>query len=199
MVVITKSKLVLKPKLEDAKTLGISTANLSNAGAIVGQGVTAAVTGVLPGSGSTSVFTGYVKGIITGVTTASSGSSTIDVKIVSRVSSTGTETRIDYAEGDSFSSFGTSNPLFFVNSVGVNTGALGSQATGTTAATAVDWYDQQTLGLSNSTIYWSTLAPKPGTSVYVNDRQGHNDQLHIAVVDDNGAVSYTHLTLPTKA
>ena len=171
------------------QTLGISTANLSNAGAIVGQGVTAAVTGVLPGSGSTSTFTGYVKGIITGVSTDSGGSSTIDVKVVSRVSSTGTETRIDYAEGDSFSSFGTTNALYFVNSVGVNTGALGSQTAGTTAATAVDWYDQQTLGLSNSTIYWSTLAPKPGTSVYVNDRQGHNDQLHIAVVDDNGDVT----------
>ena len=73
--------------------------------------------------------------------------------------------------------------------IGVNTGALGSQATGTTASSAVDWYDQQTLGLSNSTIFWSTLAPKPGTSVYVNDRQGHNDQLHIAVVDDNGDVT----------
>ena len=171
------------------QTLGISTANLSNAGAIVGQGVTAAVTGVLPGSGTTSVYTGYVKGIITGVTTASSGSSTIDVKVVSRVNSTGTETRIDYAEGDAFASFGTTNALYFVNSVGVNTGALGSQATGTTAATAVDWYDQQTLGLSNSTIYWSSLAPKPGTSVYTNDRQGHNDQLHIAVVDDFGDVT----------
>jgi len=171
------------------QTLGVSTANLSNAGATVGAGVTAAISGVLPGSGSTSVFTGYVKGIITGVNQDADGASTIDVKIVSRVSSAGAETRIDYAEGDSFSSFGTSNPLFFVNSVGVNTGALGSQATGTTAASAVDWYDQQTLGLSNSTIFWSTLAPKPGTSVYVSDRQGHNDQLHIAVVDDNGDVT----------
>ena len=56
-------------------------------------------------------------------------------------------------------------------------------------ATAVDWYDQQTLGLTNSTIYWKTLAPKPGTSVYVDDRQGHNDQLHIVVVDDTGDVT----------
>ena len=58
-----------------------------------------------------------------------------------------------------------------------------------TPTTAVDWYDQQTLGLTNSTIYWSTLAPKPGTSVYVSDRQGKNDQLHIAVVDDTGDVT----------
>jgi len=58
-----------------------------------------------------------------------------------------------------------------------------------TPTTVVDWYDQQTLGLTNSTVYWSTLAPKPGTSVYVSDRQGKNDQLHIAVVDDTGDVT----------
>ena len=170
------------------QTIGITTSDLAAAGATVGAGVTAAISGVLPGSGSTSSFTGYVKGIITGVSTdATNSASTIDVKVVSRVSSAGTETQIDYAEGDGFSSFDTSDTVFFVNSVGVNTGALGES--GTTPATAVDWYDQQTLGLTNSTIYWSTLAPKPGTSVYTNDRQGKNDQLHIAVVDDNGDVT----------
>ena len=170
------------------QTIGITTSDLATAGATVGAGITAAITGVLPGSGSTSSFTGYVKGIITGVSTdATNSASTIDVKVVSRVSSAGTETQIDYAEGDGFSSFDTSDTVFFVNSVGVNTGALGES--GTTPATAVDWYDQQTLGLTNSTVYWSTLAPKPGTSVYTNDRQGKNDQLHIAVVDDNGDVT----------
>ena len=170
------------------QTIGITTSDLAAAGATVGAGVTAAISGVLPGSGSTSSFTGYVKGIITGVSTdATNSASTIDVKVVSRVSSAGTETQIDYAEGDGFSSFDTSDTVYFVNSVGVNTGALGES--GTTPATAVDWYDQQTLGLTNSTVYWSTLAPKPGTSVYTNDRQGKNDQLHIAVVDDNGDVT----------
>jgi hypothetical protein len=170
------------------QTIGITTSDLGTAGATVGAGVTAAITGVLPGSGTTSVFTGYVKGIITGVSTDATNSvSTIDVKITSRVSSAGTETEIDYAEGDGFASFDTSDTVYFVNSSGINTGGLGSA--GATPATAVDWYDQQTLGLTNSTVYWSTLAPKPGTSVYTNDRQGKNDQLHIAVVDDNGDVT----------
>ena len=170
------------------QTIGITTSDLGAAGATIGAGVTAAITGVLPGSGSTSVFTGYVKGIVTGVSTAASGTtSTVDVKIVSRVSSAGAETRIDYAEGDGFSSFDTSDTVYFVNSSGINTGGMG--AAGITPATAVDWYDQQTLGLTNSTVYWSTIAPKPGTSVYVDDRQGHNDQLHIAVVDDLGDVT----------
>ena len=170
------------------QTIGITTTNLGAAGATIGAGVTAAISGTLPGSGTTSTFTGYLKGIITGVSTATTGASTIDVKVVSRVTSAGTETRIDYAEGNAFASFDTSDTVYMVNSVGVNTGnTIGSG--GTTPATAVDWYDQQTLGLTNSTVYWSTIAPKPGTSVYVTDRQGYNDQLHIAVVDDNGEVT----------
>ena len=164
------------------QTLGITTTNLAGLGATVGMGITAAVTGVLPGAGTTAVFTGYVKGIITGATNDAGGASKLDVKIVSRVSSTGTETRIDYAEGDGFSSFDTSDSVFFTSDTGGVTAAQ-------TPTTVVDWYDQQTLGLTNATVYWSTLAPKPGTSIYVDDRQGHNDQLHIAVVDDTGDVT----------
>jgi hypothetical protein len=164
------------------QTLGITTTNLAGLGATVGMGITAAVTGVLPGAGTTAVFTGYVKGIITGATNDAGGASKLDVKIVSRVSSTGTETRIDYAEGDAFSSFDTADSVFFTSDVG-------NVTTAQTPTTVVDWYDQQTLGLTNSTVYWSTLAPKPGTSIYVDDRQGHNDQLHIAVIDDTGDVT----------
>ena len=164
------------------QTLGITTTNLAGLGATVGMGITAAVTGVLPGAGTTAVFTGYIKGIITGATNDAGGASKLDVKIVSRVSSTGTETRIDYAEGDGFSSFDTADSVFFTSDVG-------NVTTAQTPTTVVDWYDQQTLGLTNSTVYWSTIAPKPGTSIYVDDRQGHNDQLHIAVIDDTGDVT----------
>jgi len=51
------------------QTLGITTTNLGAAGATIGAGVTASITGVLPGSGTTSFFNGYLKGIITGVST----------------------------------------------------------------------------------------------------------------------------------
>lgn len=163
------------------QTLGITTTNLAGLGATVGMGITAAVTGVLPGAGTTAVFTGYVKGIITGATNDTGGASKLDVKIVSRVSSAGVETEIDYAEGDGFASFDTSDSVFFT--------APGGITAAQTPTTVVDWYDQQTLGLTNSTVYWSTLAPKPGTSVYVSDRKGKNDQLHIAVVDDTGDVT----------
>ena len=52
-----------------------------------------------------------------------------------------------------------------------------------------DWYDSQTLGLDNSVIYWRTVAPKPGTSAYVSERGGYNDEMHVVVVDDDGALT----------
>jgi hypothetical protein len=52
-----------------------------------------------------------------------------------------------------------------------------------------DWYDQQTLGLTNSTVYWKNIAPKPSTSQYASDRTCKNDELHIVVVDDSGAIT----------
>ena len=56
---------------------------------------------------------------------------------------------------------------------------------------SVDWYDQQTLGLSNSTVYWKSIAPKPGTSQYSKERGGKNDELHVVVVDESGSITGT--------
>ena len=53
----------------------------------------------------------------------------------------------------------------------------------------MDWYDQQTLGLTNSRIYWKTIAPKPISSNFVLERNGKNDEMHVAVVDDLGLVT----------
>jgi len=54
---------------------------------------------------------------------------------------------------------------------------------------AEDWYNGETLGLDNSTIYWRTIAPKPGTSGYVAERNGENDEMHVVVVDDSGQLT----------
>ena len=164
--------------------LGITTTDPGAAGAVVGYGVTADISGVvLPGAGSTSTFNGYLKGIVTGVTSATDGNSKVEVKIVSRVSTAGTETKIDYAEGTQFAAFDTSDTVTFINNSGVATGSTFSPAS------AVDWYEQQTLGLTNSTIYWRELAPKPTTNKYSLDAQGKGDALHIVVVDDEGLVT----------
>ena len=181
------------------QTLGITTTDLSNAGARVGYGVTASLVGqVIAGSGTTSAFDGYLKGIITGVSTdATNSASTIDVKVVSRVSAAGTETKIDYAEGNATKSFDTSDTVYFVNNSGINTGAFGAGA-GTSPATTVDWYDQQTLGLTNTTIYWKSIAPKPVSNVYTTNRGGEGDGIHVVVVDDLGTITGTQGSLLEK-
>ena len=178
------------------QTIGINTTNLANLGAQIGYGVTAAVSSVIAGSGSTSSFTGYLKGIITGVTTSATGASSINVKVLSRVSAAGTESEIDYAEYSPVASFDTSDNLIFVNNSGINTGTSASSAITPTSVT--DWYKSQTLGLTNSTIYWNSIAPKPVTNAYSLSRNGKNDALHVVVVDDLGTITGVQGTILEK-
>ena len=161
------------------------------AGATIGYGVTAALSAVaIPGAGSTSSFTGYLKGIITGITTTSAGTGgTLNVKIVSRVETQGagsTETKIDYAEGTTSNAFAADQTLWFVNNVGVNSVGTGI---GATASTVADWYDAQTLGLTNATTYWKSIAPRPTSTVYSTNRSGEGDGMHVVVVDDDGTLT----------
>ena len=181
--------------IDDAadQIVGIATTNPSALGATIGFGVTANLSAVtIPGLGSTSTFTGYLKGIITGVTTdTTNGASSIDVKILSRVSSAGTtagtETTINYAEGSSFASYLTTSSLRFVNNSGITTG--GSATAAVTPTSVTDWYESQTLGLTNATIFWRSLAPKPISNQYTLERQGYGDGLHVVVVDDLGSIT----------
>jgi len=177
--------------------IGINTTNLATAGATIGAGITAAVNSVIAGSGSTSQFDGYLKGIITGVSTdATNGNSTISVKVLSRVSSAATETQIDYAEYSPVASFDTSDSVYFVNNVGVNTGL--SASTPYTPASIADWYKSQTLGLTNSTIYWNSIAPRPVSNSYALSRNAKNDGVHVVVVDDLGTITGVQGTILEK-
>ena len=179
--------------IDDAadQIIGITTTNPGAAGATVGFGVTTDISGsVIPGAGNTSTFTGYLRGIITGVTTASTtGNSTFDVKILSRVSTAatdnGTAYPVTYAQGNSTAEFQASDTIAFINNSGISTG----NGSVTTAGSKKDWYDDQTLSLTNSVIYWKSLAPKPVTNGYASDRNAKNDALHVVVVDDTGNVT----------
>ena len=171
------------------QTIGITTTSPVGAGATVGFGVTVQLSGVnTPGAGTTSSFTGYLKGIITGITTDSTSNqkSTIDVKIVSRVSGmatdSGTEYPITYQVGNPGRSIEATDTLTFVDNSGNDVSTI-------SAATAVDWYDQQTLGLTNSTVFWKNLAPRPVTNNFAASRNAKNDAMHVAVVDDFGTVT----------
>tara|TARA_Y100000816_G_scaffold224871_1_gene169782 strand:+ start:6888 stop:9131 length:2244 start_codon:yes stop_codon:yes gene_type:complete len=170
--------------------VGIATTAPSQAGATIGFGVTAPISTTIAGLGTTTAFTGYLKGIITGISTdADGGASTLDVKIVSRVETVGggaTETRITYSESNAGASFVASQALHFVNASGVNSTGLGYNMT---VSTIKDWYDQQTLSLKNSTVFWKSLAPKPIANNYSTTRNGYGDAIHVVVVDDEGSIS----------
>ena len=55
----------------------------------------------------------------------------------------------------------------------------------------VDWYSQQTLGLTNQNIFWSQIATRPSTSEFAKERSGSNDEVHVVIVDDTGRVTGT--------
>ena len=133
-------------------------------------------------NGETQLFNGHLKSIITGINTTSQ---TIDVKIISTVTTDGVEESISYAERNQLKSF------FVGNSVTISSQSQSGIGSTTLSGTnsVLDWYDQQTLGLVNSTVYWKSLAPKPTTNQYVAERNGKNDALHIAIIDDTGNVT----------
>jgi len=150
----------------------------------VGYGITVPFSNlVVPGAGSTSIVSGALKGIITGINTETY---TLDVKITNRTTDSGvTYDAIQYAEGSAYTSFVNGSVDIGISSTAgpVNIGIA------STTITAVDWYDQQTLGLTNSTVFWKSIAPKPVTSQYGLGRSSKNDALNIVIVDDNGSIS----------
>ena len=141
--------------------------------ATVGTAATARVSNISIGVGTTSTFTGYLKAVITGINT---GSGTLDVKLVSKVESgTNVETPIVYSQKDPLASFGSTTVSF------------GSTAVPITQTQ--DWYDQQTLGLTNTTVFWKSIAPRPTTTQYALDRDSLNDEIHVVVFDDTGSIT----------
>jgi phage tail sheath protein FI len=182
-------------QIDDAadQRIFIDTTNLAGAGFTVGFAVTAQIPSgtAFIGLGKTSSENAVLKGVITGVSTSTVSPSFIDVKIVARTFAVGggsTTTLVDYAEGDPGTSFvltGAGSSL----RINVTNDAGQPVAVNTTTITPLDWYDQQTLDVSTTSLFWKSLAPKPTTSAYVLDRNGRNDGIHIAVIDEFGDVT----------
>jgi phage tail sheath protein FI len=171
----------VKVALIDAKAdqilVGVSTsAGLPNIQ--VGYGVTQAISSTLPGAGTTSTLDGYLKGVITQI----SGTNAY-VKVLSHVSAAGTETTVDYQPSGVYAFSGSGSVAIHA------TGA--STAAGTTSYTAQqDWFDQQSIALSNNTtIAWNTIADRPSTSSFAAARNARFDEVHVVVIDDKGTVS----------
>jgi hypothetical protein len=148
----------------------------------VGYGVTQSLAGKVDSSSGTSIsLTGsYLKGIITGISTTT-GSRDVSVKILSRVSAAGTETIVDYQQDGTYC-FTETGSLGVVNNVGTGVGS-------TTYTSEIDWFSQQSITLTNSSIQWNNVAPAPGTSSYAEPRGSRFDEVHVVVVDDLGSVT----------
>ena len=129
-------------------------------GVTVGMGVTQSMVGRTKiGLGTTSSLDGYLKGIITEV-----GTGQISVKVLEHVSAAGTATQVDYQPGGTYA-FAKASAL------GIHTAGVTVAFASTTGTTQQDWFDNQTIAVnSNTTISWNTLADRPGTSVYAEDK-----------------------------
>ena len=160
----------------------------------VGMGVTQAISGTIVGPGTTSTADGYIQGIVTGV-----GASTVDVKVVNRVSAAGTIFPVTYTENGIFAfttGTKTSNTLpgpgvLFSSSSSTIADPDAGISTCATIFQVDDWYDNQFIQLSNGALQWKEIAEKPGTSGYSAARNGSNDELHVVVVDDSGKITGT--------
>ena len=58
-----------------------------------------------------------------------------------------------------------------------------------------DWYDSQ---IAYGGVGWNSIAPRPGTSPYVEQRGGKHDEMHIVVFDSTGVITGTPNTLLEK-
>lgn len=154
----------------------------------IGLGVTVSLNNVTytQSNGVNSTFTGYLKGIITGVADDS-----IDVKIVGRVAiGTDVAIPITYKSLDKASSIrpSTTTSTTTVNIVS-EVGIVTTSALPVGGSYVKDWYDNQFLDLEYADILWRSIAPKPITNRYSLDRNGANDTIHVVVVDDTGEVT----------
>ena len=151
----------------------------------VGYGVTQSLTGKADvGTGTSISLTGsYLKGIITEV-----GTSSIAVKILSKVSSGNTETSVDYQQDGTYCF--TETGTVGIVTTGIDNSAL--VALGSTSYTSeVDWFSQQYINLDKikTTIQWNNIAPAPGTSAFAEPRGSRFDEVHVVVIDELGTIT----------
>jgi len=183
-----------------ALSVSASSVNVANT-----SGITANVSVLLIGNELMGV--GNISGNAVGISTRGIGGTTAtahnDGSVITALTDVGAATTIKS------SNTGGSDTNIVVNAlggidvgdviavVGVGTAAEAMTVTGITTnsalqpSTATDWYDSQTLGLDNATVYWKSIAPKPQTSAYANSRSSRFDEMHVVVVDDSGKESGT--------
>jgi hypothetical protein len=172
-------KVAIIDGLADQILSGFSGLGGLGTGVAVGMGVTQSMVGRTKiGAGTTEALDGYLKGIIT-----EASATQISVKVVEHISASGTATVVDYQPGGTYA-FAKDGAL------GVHTAGQAVAFASTTGTTQQDWFDNQTISVnSNTTVSWSTLADRPGTSTYAEDKGARHDEVHVVVFDADGDVT----------
>ena len=133
------------------------------------------------GSGQTVFADGYLKGIITEISTGKVG-----VKVLSHVRGDGTEVSKDYTPLAEYSFTNT-------GSIGITStgGAIDSHPYAKAYTSQVDWFEQQEIALGGDLdpIEWDQIADRPSTSAYASSRGGRFDEVHVVVIDANGTIT----------
>jgi hypothetical protein len=172
-------KVAIIDGLADQILSGFSGLDGLGTGVAIGMGVTQSMVGRTKiGAGTTEALDGYLKGIIT-----EASATQISVKVVEHISASGTATVVDYQPGGTYA-FAKDGAL------GVHTAGQAVAFASTTGTTQQDWFDNQTISInSNTTVSWSTLADRPGTSTYAEDKGARHDEVHVVVFDADGDVT----------
>jgi len=169
---------------------GIGTAVLG----IVNESFDASITGIATTAGSSDIASNLALGdvvtvtggnstVSTGTTIVGFGVSTIFVsEAISGISTVGDGAKFSFSRSSSSSSTTNVNTIYVVGTDGATDATF-------TASTNKDWWEEQTLSTTNSTVYWKSIATKPGTSEYASQRSSSNDEIHVVVVDDDGSVT----------
>ena len=133
-----------------------------------------------PETGATSVLDGHYAGVVSELTNAGVGS--FGIKLVNHVAGDGTITPVDYQQNGNYTypTTGVATFLSAGQTVGHSTAAYTNQ---------YDWFEDQTIDLSNGALEWDQLANRPGTSGYVDARGGRFDEIHVVLIDDTGSIT----------
>ena len=83
----------------------------------------------------------------------------------------------------------TAATVAFANTAFIVMSGIGSGIYLREGNTVTDWYNEQTLGLTNLNIKWNQIAEAPTTTEYAKARNSKYDEFHVLVVDDNGSVT----------
>jgi hypothetical protein len=166
--------------------IGVTTTNVVPRDIQVGYAVTQALSKTAVVGTSVTTIGGYLRGIVTEV-----GNGKISVKVTDRVEN-GISYPATYANPGNANSSINAFSFDTLRALDLTiTNSTGSTSTrySTSNLSITDWYDNQIIQLTNSQIFWKSIAPKPGTSQYASERSSKNDEVHIVVIDDTGSIS----------